>query len=38
MDVLRWNDVCCPVIPEYPVDVVGRGEFSGDENSYLYEF
>ncbi|VVC37681.1 Hypothetical protein CINCED_3A024073 [Cinara cedri] len=24
MDVLRWNDVCCPVIHEYPVEV-GRG-------------
>ncbi|KAL4143825.1 hypothetical protein QTP88_006096 [Uroleucon formosanum] len=25
MDVLRWSDMCYPVIPEYPVDVVCEG-------------
>jgi len=26
MGVLHWSDMCYPVIPEYPVDVV-CGEF-----------
>lgn len=30
MDVLRWNDMCFPVIPEYPVNV-GYGEFFGNK-------
>lgn len=35
MDVLRWSDMCYPVIPEYPIDV-GCGECLGDENPILY--
>lgn len=38
MDVLRWNDnMCYPVIPEYPVDV-WRGEFLGTINPITYVF
>jgi len=33
MDVLRWSDMCYPVIPEYPVDV-GCGEFLGTKILY----
>jgi len=33
-DVLRWSDMCYPVIPEYPVDVGCGGEFLGTTFSF----